>query len=121
MWVRLAPAVLTTGTVPPSTPWRGAQNIGELLVTVLYTRTFPNVFCLHLNDRLLFPPNSTEYGTVPALDYYLESLSDLRSDPSTTVYECTQGPGDLMFVPINWGHSTLNLESTIGMVSLAGS
>ena len=60
---------------------------------------------LYLLDlRLLFHPNSTEYGTIPALDYFRESLDDLRESHNTAMYECTQGPGDLLFVPMYWGH-----------------
>ena len=29
--------------------------------------------------------------------------------------QCVQGPGDMVYVPEGWGHSTVNLDETIGV------
>ena len=33
------------------------------------------------------------------------------------MYECVQRPGDVLFVPDNWGHAVLNLAPSVGFAS----
>lgn len=46
---------------------------------------------------------SLEEGTTGLDKKYLRGL------------QCTQHPGDVMFVPSLWGHATLNMKQSIGV------
>jgi histone arginine demethylase JMJD6 len=46
-------------------------------------------------------------------DFILPRLR--RSNPSLKVYECIQGPGDIIFVPGQFWHGVLNLTDTIAV------
>ena len=69
----------------------------------------------------LFPPETTNYSTVPASQWVREAVPDLcgrcerrelelRHCPLTL----TQEAGDLLFVPRDWGHAVLNLQPAVG-------
>ena len=45
--------------------------------------------------------------TLPTLDTNYEGSPD-------QVFEFTQYAGDIVMIPDNWGHATLNLEASIG-------
>ena len=90
---------------------------------------------------LLLPPGESRYSSQPILD--LLTSSDFASslmqpehpaedsdagagdkDSSTSTHqgpevaaplECVQAAGEVMFIPNNWGHAVLNLESVVGV------
>lgn len=91
---------------------------------------------------MLFPPDYAFYSTVPALQYFLsgefsqshplrtastsaraveeEGVSEESKLDSTDEHwmqglQCTQYPGDIMFVPALWAHGTLNMKQSIGV------
>jgi len=51
-----------------------------------------------------------------AIHYFDFMLPRMRqANPSLKVYECIQGPGDLIFVPGQWWHGVLNLSDTVAV------
>ena len=43
------------------------------------------------------------------------SLNDLLDcDDAPQVLECIQEPGDVMYIPMDWGHGILNLAESVG-------
>ena len=58
---------------------------------------------------MLFPPHEAFYSVLPALEF---TRRDLRAQSSL---QCTQQAGDIVFVPKNWGHATLNIRQSIGL------
>ena len=51
-----------------------------------------------------------------AIHYFDFLLPRLREEQSSLkIYECIQGPGDLMFVPGQWWHGVLNLTDTVAV------
>ena len=51
-----------------------------------------------------------------AIHYFDKMLPRMRkANPSLKVYECVQGPGDLIFVPGQWWHGVLNLSDTVAV------
>lgn len=51
-----------------------------------------------------------------ALAYFDSLLPYIKSDhPQLRVHETVQGPGDLLFVPGEWWHGSLNLEDTVAI------
>jgi histone arginine demethylase JMJD6 len=51
-----------------------------------------------------------------AINYFDFLLPRMRADnPHIKVYECIQGPGDVIFVPGQWWHGVLNLTDTIAV------
>ena len=58
---------------------------------------------------MLYQPHDAFYSIVPASDF---TRSDLRANSSI---QCTQQAGDIIFVPRNWGHATLNIQQSIGL------
>jgi hypothetical protein len=45
----------------------------------------------------------------------LSRLRAMHARYGRHVLECTQGPGDVAWVPSGWGHAVLNLHTTIGV------
>ena len=41
------------------------------------------------------------------------ACDELQDDAS--VLECVQTSGDILFVPFTWAHSTLNVETSVGI------
>lgn len=41
------------------------------------------------------------------------ACDELQDDAS--VLECVQTSGDILFVPFSWAHSTLNVETSVGI------
>jgi histone arginine demethylase JMJD6 len=51
-----------------------------------------------------------------AIHYFDFLLPRIReANPNLKVYECIQGPGDLIFVPGQWWHGVLNLTDTVAV------
>jgi histone arginine demethylase JMJD6 len=51
-----------------------------------------------------------------AIHYFDLLLPRMRAaNPSVKIYECIQGPGDVIFVPGQWWHGVLNLSDTIAV------
>lgn len=58
----------------------------------------------------IYPPSDAFYSTQPALDFVQSS-----SPSVSAAWQCTQHSGDIMFVPTQWSHSTLNVKQSIGV------
>jgi hypothetical protein len=54
------------------------------------------------------PNDGAEYSTVPVVDYVRYVLH--KEQP----LECTQRAGDVIFIPSGWGHSVINIKTSIG-------
>ena len=69
----------------------------------------------------LLPPSQALYSTVPAAawvsSYLVERAAAVAGHPSgePIAMECTQEPGDALYVPAGWGHATLNMETVVGV------
>lgn len=60
----------------------------------------------------LVPPAHAYFGTVPGRRWF-----DSPAAREPFVRHCIQRAGDILFVPRNWGHATLNIQTTVGVVS----
>lgn len=58
----------------------------------------------------IYPPGDAFYSTQPALDFVQTS-----SPAVSAAWQCTQHSGDIMFVPTQWSHATLNVKQSIGV------
>ena len=56
------------------------------------------------------PPDDAEYSVEPPLDWYRR-----RQEAGVRELQCLQHAGDVVFVPAEWGHSTLNIEASVGV------
>ena len=69
----------------------------------------------------LFPPDAGNYSAMPAMQWVSEVLPGLckrceqRELPERACpLVVTQEAGDLLFVPRDWAHATLNLQPSVG-------
>jgi len=77
---------------------------------------------LRLLARRLFPPDASNYSTLPASEWVrhvLPSLCERCERGEEAARHCpltlTQRAGDMLFVPRDWGHAVLNLAPSIGL------
>lgn len=63
----------------------------------------------------LLPPARAEYSTVSAADYTTLVLPRLAAAGKAPLL-CTQAAGDVLFVPRNWGHAVINVNTSVGYV-----
>eukprot|EP00118_Oscarella_pearsei_P018224 m.185902 g.185902 ORF g.185902 m.185902 type:complete len:83 (+) comp39338_c0_seq2:1294-1542(+) len=72
-------------------------------------------FCMRLLQGLsrwfLYPPGLSRYSKVHPLHWY----SNVYEKEKQSLVECTQLPGDLLFVPSRWTHSVLNIDEVVGI------
>ena len=61
----------------------------------------------------LFPPQRALYSKIPMRRWVRDFLPKLK--PSEQPLQCTQRSGDLLYVPMMWGHGTLNLQASVGV------
>jgi hypothetical protein len=61
----------------------------------------------------LSPPGDAEWSVQPASEFR-DSLAGLASDQHAPI-ECVQQAGDMLYVPKGWGHSTINIEASVGV------
>ena len=68
---------------------------------------------------VVVPPfNGSYYSVKPALDFFTQDLPVLEEAASRgdgEVFHFTQHSGDIVVLPREWGHATLNIESSIGL------
>jgi hypothetical protein len=58
----------------------------------------------------LYPPGAAEWSIQPAADFLEKTRVEQRAP-----IECVQHSGDMLYVPKGWGHSTINIEASIGV------
>ena len=58
----------------------------------------------------LYPPGDAEWSLQPASEF-MHSVALEQGAP----IECVQHSGDMLYVPKGWGHSTINIEASIGV------
>ena len=44
----------------------------------------------------------------------------MQSNAKDTLYECTIGPGEVLFFPDHWWHATINIGETVGLSEKEG-
>ena len=66
----------------------------------------------------LWPPSAAGYSAHPVLDYLADvHANKTAADGRLRPLECIQEAGDVMYVPWQWGHMTLNLGEVQGMAT----
>ena len=68
-----------------------------------------NVLAFGLKRWSLFPPSKSFYSKIPAYRFFREHLAEYEP------LECMQYPGDVVYVPLHWGHAVLNAQDSIGL------
>jgi len=65
----------------------------------------------------LIPPlgKGATYSNVPIREWLNDPYNRPLVDDPTAVLQCTQHPGDIVFVPDQWVHATLNTKPSIGV------
>jgi histone arginine demethylase JMJD6 len=55
-----------------------------------------------------------------AVNYFVDLLPRIRDKwgPSYPIVECTQLPGDTIYVPGGWWHAVLNLDDTVAITQV---
>lgn len=83
-----------------------------------------NALAHGLKQWWLFPPAAAGYSTIPVAEWaqlVLPGLQDRCGAPNTTIAPpgcpvvVMQRPGDIIFVPRDWGHAVLNLQASVGV------
>ena len=65
---------------------------------------------------LMTSPMDTHYGAAASKTVVKEMISDIMADAGPIgVQRCVQEAGDVLFIPADHGHSTLNLEPSTGV------
>lgn len=64
----------------------------------------------------LVPPANNFWSRKPAATWFADNYS---SAPKP-MFECVQGPGDIIYIPEGYGHAVLNLEETVAVASEMG-
>ena len=68
-------------------------------------------YLMHGRKRwFLYPPGAAEWSLQPASEF-MHSVALEQGAP----IECVQHSGDMLYVPKGWGHSTINIEASIGV------
>eukprot|EP00935_MAST-01C_sp_MAST-1C-sp1_P001949 g1949.t1 len=67
----------------------------------------------------LFPPYAMYGPTGMPMTQWLDDFYPQLKE-STQVFECTQYPGDVLYVPTDWYHGVINLKDSIGVASEFG-
>ena len=81
-----------------------------------YHRAAFNVLVYGRKRWLLAPPPFAKYSTVESHTNFV-AQKKRAPDDKKQVIACTQESGDVLFIPENWGHTTLNLAESVGWAS----
>ena len=71
--------------------------------------------CLSFHRRFLYPPQRAFYSNQPALEWFNATVNTWDSTNTAAPLQCMQYEGDVIYVPGDWGHGVLNVQSTIGV------
>eukprot|EP00750_Incisomonas_marina_P032237 INCI902.1.p1 GENE.INCI902.1~~INCI902.1.p1 ORF type:complete len:927 (+),score=174.88 INCI902.1:53-2833(+) len=77
-----------------------------------YHNTAINALAYGRKRWFMTPPNQTFYSIKATKQLWKDDLSALKKNSS--LMQCIQHAGDLMFVGSGWGHATLNEQASIG-------
>ncbi len=72
-----------------------------------------NALVYGLKRWYLWPPSEAYFAFSQAREWEQEYLGGHHGEPRATV--CVQGPGDVMYVPENWGHAVVNLADSVAI------
>ncbi len=61
----------------------------------------------------IYTPARSLYSRASVADWVRDSLPEL--DESSRPLECVQHPGDVIYVPLDWGHAVLNKDDVFGL------
>lgn len=61
----------------------------------------------------LWPPSEAYFAFSPVQDWQSRYLEGQLGGP--VALECVQRPGDIVYVPENWGHAVVNVEDSIAV------
>ena len=72
----------------------------------------------------LYPPHrhpGNDWSSGPAgwYQHFLNQTGTERSDMEADLFQCTLQPGQVLYVPAGWWHSTMNVDETVFVSSLA--
>merc|ERR1712154_159251 len=75
-----------------------------------------NALLMGQKEWIIFPPNKAFQMKQTAIEFfcYHHQLS-MQQKQNLTYYTFTQNPGDLVFIPHEWGHAVLNMQPSIGV------
>ena len=59
------------------------------------------------------PPPHSIFSAEPPASFLKTRMNDFAG--SSELLHCVQNPGDVIYVPSNWGHMILNLKESIGV------
>ena len=74
-----------------------------------------NVAVVGRKRWFLVPPSHNFWSRKPVSRWVAEDYPQLAS--TEPVFECVQHPGDIMYVPEQWGHAVLNLEDSLAVAT----
>ena len=74
-----------------------------------------NVLAWGRKQWVFRPSAEAEYSTVPAARFFRDVLPREERELGRRALRCTQEGGDIMVVGNGWGHSVLNLQTSVGM------
>ena len=63
----------------------------------------------------LWPPSRAHFVFRHVQDWYADYSSGEGLPATGPAVECVQRPGDVLYVPENWGHAVLNLQDSIAV------
>ena len=75
-----------------------------------------NVLAYGRKRWFLTPPSAASFTTVPVMHWYHTQYPKLIDD-GAAVLECVQNAGDVMYVPMEWGHAIINTRMSIGVAT----
>eukprot|EP00300_Choanocystis_sp_HF-7_P016618 c19467_g1_i3.p1 GENE.c19467_g1_i3~~c19467_g1_i3.p1 ORF type:complete len:600 (+),score=70.84 c19467_g1_i3:333-2132(+) len=114
---------LVTKTCKRSQPPPNISNF-QFMVAPRYSGSPPHFHftaanvLIHGRKRwFLFPPGRSFYSTRQPYDWIQTDYPELVQ-ANKAPFECIQVPGDLLYVPEGWTHSTISVKDTIGYALL---
>jgi len=75
-----------------------------------------NVLAYGRKRWFLYPPAEARTSTMPAAEW-VQSGRGVERPGERPPLECVQHAGDVLFVPEDWSHATINLETSVGVAT----
>ena len=93
--------------------------VGLLLILRRFAGAF-NILAFGRKRWFLYPPSEFRSSTLPAAEWLaagFPSPSASEGRASVPPLECVQEAGDVLMVPGDWTHATINIETSIGVAT----
>lgn len=65
----------------------------------------------------LYPPARAFYSKQPVAQWLRDAEPEWHRNNTNRPLQCVQRPGDVLYVPRDWGHGVVNLDNTIGVAT----